>query len=126
MTQSNSTTVSSTLRSMVRTRVVVFAPIMIATLSLSSLARAQEPATPEAAASATAPSGTTAPPAGAIAVAPSAPAAPSTPAALTTTTITTTTTTTGAPAFAEPVGTPAATRTRVHEGFYLRLTSRPS
>ena len=115
MTQSSSTTVGPTLRSLVRARAAVFAPVIIATLSLSSLAHAQEPSTPtapEAPPTAVAP----APEAPAPSTAPVAPAAPAAPAAPV------------APIAAADTSLPRPplARLKLHEGFYLRLTSGPS
>lgn len=103
------------LRSVVRAPHAVFAPVMVATLSLSSLASAQEPATAEA------PAAVPAPEAAAVPVAPVESVAPAAPAA-------------AAPAATAPqvvasdeVHTlPARAPARLHEGFYLRLTSGPT
>lgn len=115
MTQSSSTTGSS-LHSLVRARVAVFAPVLSALLALPSLAHAEEPAPPSAASEFTqAPAVPAAPadPAPAAQAAPAVPAAPQTTATL-------------APPHDAPSSTLTLTRPRVHEGFYLRLTTGPS
>ena len=92
-------------------RAAVFAPVLIATLALCSVASAQEPALVPAP-SAVAPA--------AAAPAAAAPAAPTAPAAAPPASVST------------PVSAPPAADTlklrmpRVHEGFYLRFTSGPS
>lgn len=105
-------------------------PVLLASLSLASLAHAQEAPVPAAA---TAPALPTTPvvpiaPAPTTAEAQAAPAqaaAPEpVPSRTTTTTTITTTTTSAAPA--EPEAPAKAKPTRIHEGFYLRLTSGPT
>jgi len=115
MTQSSLTTVGSTLRSLIRARATVLAPVITATLSLSSLAHAQEPSTPtmpEATPATAAPvAPESAAPAAATPVAPAAPVA-------------------SAPALAPTPDAPPSkltlTRPGLHQGFYLRLSSGPS
>ncbi|HEX2673488.1 MAG TPA: hypothetical protein VHM25_21550 [Polyangiaceae bacterium] len=115
MTQSTSTSIGSTLRSLVRTRAAVLAPVITATLSLSSPSHAQEPATPttsEATPAVAAPAPTEPAPAEQAApttVAPAAPVAPT-------------------PAPTDDASSSKLTLTRpgLHQGFYLRLTSGPS
>ncbi|HYQ44054.1 MAG TPA: hypothetical protein VER11_18865 [Polyangiaceae bacterium] len=109
-----------------RARSAVFAPVMLAALSLASLAHAQEapsPAADTAPASAT-PAAPTTPETQAAPVTAPAPA----PAPTTTTTTTVTTTTNAAPAVSatEPGAPARAKPSRIHEGFYLRLTSGPT
>jgi hypothetical protein len=102
MTHSSSlTSARSTLSSAPRGRAAIFAPVLIATLSLCSLARAEEP-------SATEPDRQPSPPAVSEAPAVRAPA-PSPPVLV-------------APVIEEP----KLRLPRVHEGFYLRFTSGPS
>jgi hypothetical protein len=128
MTQSTLLTVGSTLRSLVRARAALLAPVITATLSLSSLAHAQEPSTPltpEATPTTVAPT-TVAPTTVApttvapttVAPAPVEPASPTTPVAATSVASTT-------PADA-PASKLTLTRPGLHQGFYLRLTSGPS
>ncbi|HYQ02268.1 MAG TPA: hypothetical protein VER96_26520 [Polyangiaceae bacterium] len=115
MTQSSSTTVGSMFRSMMHARAVVCAPVFSALLALPSLAHAQEPSVSAAAPESTAaPAEQAAPAVQADAAAPAAPAAHATPA------------TSVAPTHDAPNSTLKLSRPRVHEGFYLRLTTGPT
>jgi len=121
MTTSTKTKIGSELGSMLRTRAALFTPVFSALLAFSSLASAEEPSTQ------TAPD--TSSPSAAPAPAVAAPAAPADPNA--TAAATTADTTQASPIAvvqdpAPPSVLPDRPAARVHQGFYLRLTSGPS
>lgn len=113
MIQSSLATLTgSTVRLALRTRVAVFAPVMFATLSLSSFAHAQDLPTNDAP---IAPQPTATVPSETPAAAQPAATAPAAPVAL--------------PAPPPPASDEEFTqrhRSRVHEGFYLRLSTGPN
>src|SRR6185369_3787386 len=109
MTQSSLTTIGSTLRSLVRARAAVLAPVITATLSLSALAQAQEPSTP------------TAQEATPTTVAPVEPA----PAPAAATPVESTPALAATPTADAPASKLTLTRPKLHQGFYLRLSSGP-